>query len=161
MFYLHCYQSVFKTSLCAFQYKCTYTKKLVKFIECSKYVRHNQGFGNRSHSVFLYLYALKLTLLTHFCMFSQVFSSKMLPHCSLLVLLCAAQLHPSSSGLPFEQRGFWDFALDSLENGGMMAMMRDQEEGSATEEIPTPDMPMCPFGCHCQLRVVQCSDLGQ
>ncbi|XP_035994291.1 biglycan b [Fundulus heteroclitus] len=85
----------------------------------------------------------------------------MLPHCSLLLLLCAAQLLSSSSALPFEQRGFWDFALDSLENGGMMAMMmRDQEEGSAVEEIPMPDGPTCPFGCHCQYRVVQCSDLG-
>ncbi|MED6241862.1 hypothetical protein ATANTOWER_028810 [Ataeniobius toweri] len=84
----------------------------------------------------------------------------MLQHCTLLLLLCAAQLLSSSSALPFEQRGFWDFALDSLENSDMMTMMRDQGEGSAVEEIPTPDMPMCPFGCHCQLRIVQCSDLG-
>uniref|UniRef100_A0A8C6LXD1 Bone proteoglycan II n=1 Tax=Nothobranchius furzeri TaxID=105023 RepID=A0A8C6LXD1_NOTFU len=69
----------------------------------------------------------------------------MLPRCSCLLLLCVTQLVPPSSALPFEQRGFWDFALDSLENG--------------TPEPPTPDVPMCPFGCHCQLRVVQCSDL--
>lgn len=93
-------------------------------------------------------------------MFSQVLSSKMLRHCSLLLLLCGAQLLSISSALPFEQKGFWDFALDSLENGGMMTMMRDQEEGSAIEEIPSPDVPTCPFGCHCQYRVVQCSDLG-
>uniref|UniRef100_A0A1A7WVU7 Biglycan n=1 Tax=Iconisemion striatum TaxID=60296 RepID=A0A1A7WVU7_9TELE len=84
----------------------------------------------------------------------------MLPRCSCLLLLCVTQLVLPSSALPFEQRGFWDFALDSLENGGMMTMMRDQDEGSAIDELPTPDVPMCPFGCHCQLRVVQCSDLG-
>uniref|UniRef100_A0A4W4ERG0 Biglycan n=1 Tax=Electrophorus electricus TaxID=8005 RepID=A0A4W4ERG0_ELEEL len=53
----------------------------------------------------------------------------------LLLLHCSA--------LPFQQRGFWDF-----------------EEGSAFEEVSPPDHPTCPFGCVCQLRVVQCSDLG-
>ncbi|KAM9344227.1 biglycan b [Pholidichthys leucotaenia] len=84
----------------------------------------------------------------------------MFPHFSLLVLLCVTQLLSPSSALPFEQRGFWDFAMDSMDSGGMMTMMRDEEEGSAVEEILPPDSPMCPFGCHCQLRVVQCSDLG-
>lgn len=93
--------------------------------------------------------------------FSQVHKLKMLPHCSFLLLLCVARLLSTSSALPFEQRGFWDFAMDSMDSGGMMSMMRDEEEGSATEDILPPDMPMCPFGCHCQLRVVQCSDLGQ
>lgn len=49
--------------------------------------------------------------------------------------------------------------MDSMDSGGMM--MRDEEEGSAIEELPPPGIPICPFGCHCQLRVVQCSDLGQ
>ncbi|XP_074500313.1 biglycan b [Sebastes fasciatus] len=84
----------------------------------------------------------------------------MLPHCSLLLLLCVARLLSTSSALPFEQRGFWDFAMDSMDSGGLMTMMRDEEEGSAVDEIPSPDIPMCPFGCHCRLRVVQCSDLG-
>ncbi|XP_061592024.1 biglycan b [Cololabis saira] len=84
----------------------------------------------------------------------------MLPHCSLLMLLCSAQLLSPSSALPFEQRGFWDFALDSMDTGGLMSMMKDEEEGSAIDELPPPDTHMCPFGCHCQLRIVQCSDLG-
>ncbi|XP_028265365.1 biglycan b [Parambassis ranga] len=84
----------------------------------------------------------------------------MVPRCSLFLLLCMARLFSPSSALPFEQRGFWDFAMDSMDGDGMMTMMRDEEEGSALEPIPPPDVPMCPFGCHCQLRVVQCSDLG-
>lgn len=88
----------------------------------------------------------------------------MLPHCSLLLWICMVRLLSPSSALPFEQHGFWDFAMDSMdsmERDGIMTMMRDGAEGSADGEMPPPDMPMCPFGCHCQLRVVQCSDLGQ
>lgn len=85
----------------------------------------------------------------------------MLPHCSFLLLLCVARLLSHSAALPFEQKGFWDFAMDSMDSGGLMSMMRDEEEGSAVEEIPSPDMNVCPFGCHCRLRVVQCSDLSQ
>uniref|UniRef100_A0A4W5RTQ9 Uncharacterized protein n=1 Tax=Hucho hucho TaxID=62062 RepID=A0A4W5RTQ9_9TELE len=84
----------------------------------------------------------------------------MLAHSSFLLLLCLARLPTSSSALPFEQRGFWDFAMDS-DVGGMMSMMRDEEEGSAIEELPPPELPSCPFGCQCQRRVVQCSDLGE
>lgn len=83
----------------------------------------------------------------------------MAPHSALLLLVCFAHLPAPSSALPFEQRGFWDFAMDS-DAGGMAAMMRDQEEGSASEELPPPELPTCPFGCQCALRVVQCSDLG-
>lgn len=82
-------------------------------------------------------------------------------------MLCVARLISTSSALPFEQRGFWDFAMDNMDNldsmdsGGMTTMMRDEEEGSGVEEIPPHHIPMCPFGCQCRLRVVQCSDLGQ
>ncbi|XP_064159956.1 biglycan b isoform X2 [Anguilla rostrata] len=82
----------------------------------------------------------------------------MLPHSSLLLLLSIGHLTAPSLALPFEQRGFWDFGLDG--DGGGMMMMRDDAEGSAAEELPPPDIPSCPFGCQCQLRVVQCSDLG-
>lgn len=66
--------------------------------------------------------------------------------------------------LPFEQRAFWDFALDDG-----LPMLNDAEEASgadSTSGAPDPDAvtptfsAMCPFGCHCHLRVVQCSDLG-
>ncbi|TNM87022.1 hypothetical protein fugu_007252 [Takifugu bimaculatus] len=83
----------------------------------------------------------------------------MWPHYPLLLWLCAVRLLSPSSALPFEQRGFWDFAMDSLDKGEMMTMIRDEEEGSTPTE-PTSDFATCPFGCQCHLRVVQCSDLG-
>lgn len=85
----------------------------------------------------------------------------MLPRCSLLLFVSLAQLLRYSSPLPFEQKGFWDFAMDTMDGAGIMAMMRDEEEGSAVEDVVPNEIPMCPFGCHCRLRVVQCSDLGQ
>ncbi|XP_078061454.1 biglycan-like [Mustelus asterias] len=67
---------------------------------------------------------------------------------------------------PFQQHGFLDFIddLTGLQN----------DEGSAIEPLPTPkptkpprrpdivplDYPICPFGCQCHRRVLQCSDLG-
>ena len=70
-------------------------------------------------------------------------------------------LTPLSLALPFEQRGFWDFGIEGEGGGLMTMMMRDEEDGSAVEEQPSPEFPVCPFGCHCQLKVVQCSDLGK
>jgi hypothetical protein len=48
-------------------------------------------------------------------------------------------------------------------------MMNDEEASGADTTSGVPDLDsltptfsaMCPFGCHCHLRVVQCSDLGQ
>lgn len=95
------------------------------------------------------------------CVHSSEDQTRMLPHGPLLLWLCVVPLLSPSSALPFEQKAFWDFAMDSLDGGGgMMAMMRDEEEGS-TPTDPSPDFATCPFGCQCHLRVVQCSDLGQ
>ncbi|MGH0135581.1 UNVERIFIED_CONTAM: hypothetical protein FKN15_008636 [Acipenser sinensis] len=79
--------------------------------------------------------------------------SPLLPLLSLLV---------SSLALPFEQRGFLDFSLDTGDGGVSMMMMNDEEGSAIEEETPAPPGPgpVCPFGCHCHLRVVQCSDLG-
>ncbi|XP_006004204.1 decorin [Latimeria chalumnae] len=56
----------------------------------------------------------------------------------LLVPICWAK--------PFHQVGFLDFML---------------EDESSGDGIPLPPVgPICPFGCQCYLRVVQCSDLG-
>ncbi|XP_048345778.1 biglycan [Sphaerodactylus townsendi] len=69
-----------------------------------------------------------------------------------------------SSSIPFAQRGFWDFSMDDAQ-----AVPPEEEEasgifptsGAAEAEDAYPFYPgLCPFGCHCQLRVVQCSDLG-
>ncbi|XP_028308454.1 biglycan b [Gouania willdenowi] len=83
----------------------------------------------------------------------------MISRCPALLMFCVAQLLSPSFALPFEQKGFWDFAMDTMDSDMMMTMMRD-EEGSANGEIYPPDIPICPFGCQCRLRVVQCSDLG-
>lgn len=77
----------------------------------------------------------------------------------LLTLLLAL-----SQALPFEQKGFWDFTLDD----GLL-MMNDEEASGSDTTSGVPDLDsltptfsaMCPFGCHCHLRVVQCSDLGE
>ncbi|XP_051946919.1 biglycan b [Xyrauchen texanus] len=79
-------------------------------------------------------------------------------HSFLLLLLSLCSLTAPSLALPFEQRGFWDFGMDSDGGDQTTVIMRD-EEGSAMEEL-SPDVPLCPFGCQCQLKVVQCSDLG-
>lgn len=84
-----------------------------------------------------------------------------------LLLVCTYVILCNAS--PFEQKGFWDFSMDDG-----LTMMRDEpnEEGSGfvttvpkkkrpTAVPPTgPPMDLCPFGCQCHLRVVQCSDLG-
>ncbi|OCT65507.1 hypothetical protein XELAEV_18041745mg [Xenopus laevis] len=82
----------------------------------------------------------------------------------VLLLLCSCIL--AIHALPFEQRGFWDFSLDDG-----MAMMKDEEASGVgptpTDSIPDvglspmPPMDLCPFGCQCHLRVVQCSDLDK
>lgn len=74
-----------------------------------------------------------------------------------------AALLALGQALPFEQKGFWDFALDD----GLF--MNDEEASGVDSTSGAPDIDsvtptfsaMCPFGCHCHLRVVQCSDLGQ
>ncbi|XP_062456776.1 biglycan-like, partial [Rhea pennata] len=97
-----------------------------------------------------------------------------------LVLLALAL---GAAALPFEQRGFWDFALDEGGGGGGRAARQapgEQEAAAAGDDsgdgdeasgaFPTSGAPdaeaepppyggLCPFGCHCHLRVVQCSDL--
>lgn len=79
-------------------------------------------------------------------------------------LCLAAALLALGQALPFEQRGFWDFTLDDG-----LPMLNDAEDASGADSTSgAPDLDsvtptfssMCPFGCHCHLRVVQCSDLG-
>lgn len=82
----------------------------------------------------------------------------MLSVCVAFLFLCTAHLPQDSSALPFEQKGFWDFGKD-IDVKELMMMMKDQEEGSAVDPYQ-PEHPTCPFGCRCDLRVVQCSDLG-
>ncbi|XP_067399286.1 biglycan [Emydura macquarii macquarii] len=82
----------------------------------------------------------------------------------LPTLLLAALLGPAwAPAPPFEQSTFWDFFMDDGPAPG------DEEEASGVS--PTSGLPdfedvipayggLCPFGCHCHLHVVQCSDLG-
>ena len=75
-----------------------------------------------------------------------------------------ASLLALSQALPLEQKAFWDFTLDDG-----LPMLNDEEASGADSTSGIPDLDalpptfsaMCPFGCHCHLRVVQCSDLGQ
>ncbi|ETE66061.1 Biglycan, partial [Ophiophagus hannah] len=66
-----------------------------------------------------------------------------------------------SSELPFVQRGFWDFSMDdpSVQEEEEASGIFPTSSGAEAEDIPFYP-GLCPFGCHCHLRVVQCSDLG-
>lgn len=77
----------------------------------------------------------------------------------MMMLLLSAPLLLSSA-LPFQQKGFLDFGEDIDVRDLMTMMIRDQEEGSGFEDVQRPEVPTCPFGCVCHLKVVQCSDLG-
>ncbi|XP_046897094.1 biglycan a [Hypomesus transpacificus] len=84
----------------------------------------------------------------------------MLPFTVLLLLLYVTPLPISSVALPYKQQGFLDLGKNFNVEGLMMMMMNDEEEGSAFEEVHPLEHPTCPFGCQCNLKVVQCSDLG-
>ncbi|XP_076131992.1 biglycan a [Alosa pseudoharengus] len=79
----------------------------------------------------------------------------MLPFTVITLLLCSVHW---STGLPFEQRGFWDFGKE-FDVQDLLMMMRDEEDGSAIGPVDPEELPGgCPFGCQCSMRVVQCSD---
>lgn len=98
----------------------------------------------------------------HMCLCSVSISVMFSYFSCLLLLLSVFSLASLSLALPFEQRGFWDFGNDG-DAGGLTVMMRDEEEGSAVlpTTLLTTEVPLCPFGCQCHLKVVQCSDLGE
>uniref|UniRef100_A0A8C7MHA0 Biglycan n=1 Tax=Oncorhynchus kisutch TaxID=8019 RepID=A0A8C7MHA0_ONCKI len=88
----------------------------------------------------------------------------MIPFSVVVLLLCATPPPTPSVALPFKQKGFLDFGK-SIDVEGLMMMVNDEEEGSAVEEYYKPEyykpeQPTCPFGCQCNQKVVQCSDLG-
>uniref|UniRef100_A0A668AFV8 Biglycan a n=1 Tax=Myripristis murdjan TaxID=586833 RepID=A0A668AFV8_9TELE len=66
----------------------------------------------------------------------------------LLLLACVTPLPAPSVAVPFQQRGL-----------PVLSKTIDAE-GSGYEEGPPAEQPTCPFGCQCNLRVVQCSDLA-
>ncbi|XP_006032095.1 biglycan [Alligator sinensis] len=91
----------------------------------------------------------------------------------MVPLLLLALLYPTGAlglGLvpPFEQHGFLDFSLDDTpalgpgdedEASGLFPTSGAPDLGLDELGLPPPS-GHCPFGCHCHLRVVQCSDLG-
>ena len=84
--------------------------------------------------------------------------SAMLPVVAVFALLVC--ITRSSTGLPFEQKGFWDFGKE-FDVQDLLMMMKDEEDGSAFGEVDPQEQPGCPFGCQCSLRVVQCSDQSE
>ncbi|XP_038636759.1 decorin isoform X1 [Scyliorhinus canicula] len=63
---------------------------------------------------------------------------------TMRVIISLAFLVAASWAKPFHQTQFLDFMLE--------------DEGSGF--LPESEGPICPFGCQCHRRVVQCSDLG-
>ncbi|XP_028849512.1 biglycan a [Denticeps clupeoides] len=80
------------------------------------------------------------------------------PFSIAILLFCLTHLPKTSLTLPFEQKAFWDFEKE-INAHDLMMMLKDEEDGSGFEETEQ-EQPMCPFGCICNLRVVQCSDQG-
>uniref|UniRef100_A0A668AFR3 Biglycan n=1 Tax=Myripristis murdjan TaxID=586833 RepID=A0A668AFR3_9TELE len=93
--------------------------------------------------------------------FSVVVSCRVMHPISILLLLaCVTPLPAPSVAVPFQQRGLPVLSKTIDVQSLMMMMMNDEAEGSGYEEGPPAEQPTCPFGCQCNLRVVQCSDLG-
>ncbi|MGH0115669.1 UNVERIFIED_CONTAM: hypothetical protein FKN15_037992 [Acipenser sinensis] len=61
---------------------------------------------------------------------------------------------------PFRQTGFLDFMLEDEGSGKKEIDDKVEEESPPTERPDVPEGAVCPFGCQCHLRVIQCSDLG-
>uniref|UniRef100_A0A8C5RDE2 Uncharacterized protein n=1 Tax=Laticauda laticaudata TaxID=8630 RepID=A0A8C5RDE2_LATLA len=60
-----------------------------------------------------------------------------------------------------DTQGFWDFSMDdpSVQEEEEASGIFPTSSGAEAEDIPFYP-GLCPFGCHCHLRVVQCSDLA-
>ncbi|CAL8324107.1 unnamed protein product [Merluccius merluccius] len=77
-----------------------------------------------------------------------------------LILLLLGGLPALSRASPFQQRGLSDLGKKVDVKSLMLLMMNDQDEGSGFVDFDMPEYPGCPFGCRCNMKVVQCSDLG-
>ncbi|XP_038577459.1 biglycan-like [Micropterus salmoides] len=92
---------------------------------------------------------------------SQIRTSGPVMH-PILVLFLVVHVTPSpvpSIVLPFQQKGLPDLGK-TVDVESLIMLMNDEEEGSTFEDIFQVEHPSCPFGCQCNLNVVQCSDLG-
>ncbi|XP_072103012.1 biglycan b [Mobula birostris] len=78
------------------------------------------------------------------------------------LLLLFSSLLIGGWAVPFNQRGFFGDLLDAMQNDeeGSAFIDADVPTDKPDEEVLPPIYPTCPFGCQCQIRVVQCSDLG-
>ncbi|RXM29916.1 Decorin [Acipenser ruthenus] len=61
---------------------------------------------------------------------------------------------------PFRQTGFLDFMLEDEGSGKEDTEVKVFGPRPPIERPDVPEGPVCPFGCQCHLRVIQCSDLG-
>ncbi|KAM3872238.1 biglycan-like [Diretmus argenteus] len=78
----------------------------------------------------------------------------------LLLLVYGTPLPAPSTALPSRHSSLPRLSKTIDVQSLMMMMMNDEGEGSGFEEFHPVEHPTCPFGCQCNLKVVQCSDLG-
>lgn len=110
----------------------------------------------------MWLYPFILVLFSHLQHQRQIQISGPVMH-PILVLLLVVYVTPSpvpSIVLPIQQRGLPDLGK-TVDVESLMMMMNDEEEGSGFQEIFHVEHKSCPFGCQCNLYIVQCSDLGE
>ncbi|KAJ3587050.1 hypothetical protein NHX12_013440 [Muraenolepis orangiensis] len=76
------------------------------------------------------------------------------------LILCLLGSLPALSGAsPFPRRRPSNPGKTVDVKSLMLLMMNDEEDGSGFD-FDLPAYPNCPFGCQCNMKVVQCSDLG-
>ena len=78
-----------------------------------------------------------------------------------MITLLLGGLAATSQASPFSPRGLSPLGKTVDVRSLMLLMMNDQEDGSGFVDFEMPAFPSCPFGCQCNRKVVQCSDLGE
>ncbi|CAL8254726.1 unnamed protein product [Arctogadus glacialis] len=80
-------------------------------------------------------------------------------HLCMMILLLGGLAAPSRAS-PFSPGGLPPPGRTVDVGSLMLLMLNDQEDGSGFVDFEMPAFPSCPFGCQCNRKVVQCSDLG-
>ncbi|RXM27302.1 Lumican [Acipenser ruthenus] len=121
------------------------------YLDLSNNLLTNKGIDKNSFSHMVNLENLNLGLLK-LCVFCEI----SIMNSTILLLLLATVAWAK----PFRQTGFLDFMLEDEGSGKKEIDDKVDEESPPTERPDVPEGAVCPFGCQCHLRVIQCSDLG-